>query len=70
MQMKSTAGAGLVKIQDLINDAKCFEVVRSLRWPEGVLCPHCGDEHVIKFGREVPSVFRLPKGGFHATSFS
>ena len=21
-------------------------------------------------GREVPSVFRLPKGGFHATSFS
>jgi transposase-like protein len=50
--MKSTASAGLVKIQDLINDAKCFEVVRSLRWPEGVLCSHCGNEHVIKFGRD------------------
>ncbi len=50
--MKSAAGAGLVKIQDLINDAKCFEVVRSLRWPEGVLCSHCGNEHVIKFGRD------------------
>jgi len=52
MPVKSTASAGLVKIQDLINDAKCFEVVRSLRWPEGVLCPHCGNEHVIKFGRD------------------
>jgi len=50
--MKSTASAGLVKIQDLINDAKCFEVVRSLRWPKGVLCSHCGNERVIKFGRD------------------
>ena len=25
---------------------------------------------VIRGGCEVPSVFRLPKGGFHATSFS
>jgi transposase-like protein len=52
MEVKSSAGAALVKIQDLINDAKCFEVVRNLRWPEGLLCPHCGDEHVIKFGRD------------------
>ncbi|RDE52196.1 MAG: DDE transposase, partial [Candidatus Accumulibacter meliphilus] len=35
----------MVKIQDLINDAKCFEVVRDLRWPAGVRCPHCADEH-------------------------
>ena len=51
MLVTSTARAGLVKIHDLINDAKCFEVVRSLRWPEGVLCPHCENEHVIEFGR-------------------
>jgi len=52
MNAKSSAGAALVKIQDLINDAKCFEVVRDLRWPEGVFCVHCGNEHVIKFGRD------------------
>ncbi len=52
MDTKSSAGAALVKIQDLINDAKCFEVVRDLRWPEGVFCLHCGNEHVIKFGRD------------------
>lgn len=53
MQMQSTASSGLGKIQDLINDARCFEVVRSLRWPDGVLCSHCGNERVIKFDREV-----------------
>jgi hypothetical protein len=41
MYTTHTASTGLVKIQDLINDAKCFEVVRDLRWPEGVRCPHC-----------------------------
>jgi len=53
MQIEQSASAGRVKIQDLIDDAKCFEVVRELRWPEGVRCPHCGGEHVIKFGRDV-----------------
>ena len=52
MYTTHTASTGLVKIQDLINDAKCFEVVRDLRWPAGVRCPHCADEHVIKFGRD------------------
>ena len=33
MQIEQSASAGLVKIQDLIDDAKCFEVVRELRWP-------------------------------------
>jgi transposase-like protein len=52
MQIEQSASAGLVKIQDLIDDAKCFEVVRELRWPESVRCPHCDGEHVIKFGRD------------------
>jgi transposase-like protein len=52
MQIELSASAGLVKIQDLIDNAKCFEVVRELRWPEGVRCPHCGGQHVIKFGRD------------------
>jgi hypothetical protein len=48
MYTTHTASTGLVKIQDLINDAKCFEVVRDLRWPEGVRCPHCADsEHPL-----------------------
>jgi hypothetical protein len=52
MEIEHAASAGLVQIQDLINDAKCFEAVRKMRWPEGVLCPHCEGTHVIKFGRD------------------
>src|SRR5512137_1956901 len=40
----------MLNIQYLIDDAKCFEVIRQLRWPEGVRCPKCGADHVNKRG--------------------
>ena len=42
----------MVNIQDLIDDAKCYETARALRWPEGVTCPHCASHSVIKNGRD------------------
>ncbi len=33
----------LVNLSALIDDAKCFALVRQHRWPEGVRCPTCGD---------------------------
>ena len=35
------APAMLVNILGIIDDAKCYEMVRHLRWPDGVRCPHC-----------------------------
>ena len=40
----------LLNIQELIDDAKCYAVVREMRWPEGVKCPHCGSGEIIKRG--------------------
>ena len=40
----------MLKIQDLIDDAKCYATVRELRWPNGVKCPHCGSVHITKRG--------------------
>ncbi len=40
----------LIKIQELIDDAKCDETIRTLRWPKGVHCPHCGFHWVTKRG--------------------
>jgi len=40
----------MLSIQRLIDDAKCFETVREMRWPEGVKCPHCASDHVVKQG--------------------
>ncbi len=42
----------MVNIQALIDDAKCFDTVRFLRWPDGVRCPDCDSVEVIKKGRD------------------
>jgi transposase-like protein len=42
----------LVRIQHLITDERCYETVRQLRWPEGVQCPHCASDQVIRRGRQ------------------
>ena len=36
----------------IIDDAKCFQIVRELRWPDGVCCPHCESNTVVKHGRD------------------
>jgi len=40
----------MINIQHLIDDAKCFAVVRELRWPDGVRCPKCASGKVTKRG--------------------
>jgi transposase-like protein len=40
----------LVNLSALIDDAKCFALVRQHRWPEGVHCPACGSGTVVRDG--------------------
>ena len=40
----------MINLQQLIDDAKCYAVVRELRWPDGVRCPECGSGKVKKRG--------------------
>src|SRR3954467_8352489 len=40
----------LVNLSGLLDDAKCFALVRQHRWPEGVRCPGCGRDGVIRNG--------------------
>ena len=40
----------MVNLQQLIDDAKCYAVVRELRWPDGVRCLQCGSGAVKKRG--------------------
>ena len=42
----------MIPIQSLIDDAKCFETVRALRWPGGVRCASCDSSEVTKQGRD------------------
>jgi transposase-like protein len=40
----------ILNIQSLIDDRKCFETVRQMRWPDGVTCPHCSSLQVTRQG--------------------
>jgi transposase-like protein len=42
----------LVNLSSLIDDAKCYALVRQHRWPDGASCPHCGSAAVARHGRD------------------
>jgi transposase-like protein len=42
----------LINLSALLDDAKCFELVRQHRWPDGVRCPGCDSATVIRNGRD------------------
>lgn len=42
----------MIHMQALIDDAKCFETVRNIRWPDGVQCPTCDSAEVATQGRD------------------
>lgn len=42
----------MIHIQQLIDDAKCYESVREMRWADGVRCVHCGSSEVNKRGHD------------------
>jgi hypothetical protein len=39
-----------VNIKNLIDDVQCCQIVRELRWPDGIACPSCESTQVIKRG--------------------
>jgi hypothetical protein len=45
------AAPDLVNLSALIDDAKCFALVRQHRWPEGVRCPACSSRCKTCAGR-------------------
>ncbi len=42
----------VINLPTLIDDTECFPTVRDLRWPDGVTCPHCASQHVVKDGKD------------------
>jgi transposase-like protein len=40
----------LIRLSALLDDAKCFDLIRQHRWPDGVRCPSCASGHVVRNG--------------------
>jgi len=58
MDLIDGGNASIIQITQLVDDAKCFETARKFRWPNGVLCPHCLDTNVIKYGHDNTQIHR------------
>src|SRR4051794_3752011 len=43
-------GSDLIRLSALLDDAKCFDLIRQHRWPDGVRCPSCDSTHVVRNG--------------------
>ena len=42
----------MLNLANLIDDAKCYQTVRQMRWAQGVSCPKCNCQEVIKRGKD------------------
>lgn len=42
----------MLDLRALIDDSKCYETVRKLRWPKGVQCAHCESPEVTRQGMD------------------
>jgi transposase-like protein len=42
----------VVNLSSLIDDAKCYALVRQHRWPDGVRCPQCNSADIMRNGRD------------------
>jgi len=52
------AVSDLVNLSGLLDDAKCFALVRQHRWPEGARCPVCDSGAVIRDGHDDTQFYR------------
>jgi transposase-like protein len=39
-----------IQLQNLIDNRKCYETIRELRWPDGIRCPNCNSGEIKKRG--------------------
>ena len=46
------AVSDMVNLSGLLDEAKCFELVRQHRWPDGVRCPGCDSATVVRNGHD------------------
>jgi transposase-like protein len=46
------AVSDLINLTSLIDDAKCFALIRQHRWPSGVRCPGCDGASVVRNGHD------------------
>jgi hypothetical protein len=47
-----------INLIHLLDDAKCYETVRKMRWLSAICCPKCNSLSIIKRGKDETQVER------------
>lgn len=42
----------LIQLHKLLDVAQCYDLLRQVRWPSGVLCPTCTSKQTVKNGKD------------------
>ena len=41
-----------LQLHKILDVSVCWEILRSVRWSNGLICPTCGSEKVVKNGKD------------------
>lgn len=41
-----------IQLHKILNVSMCWDILRSIRWADGVICPSCSSSKVVKNGRD------------------
>lgn len=50
--MREIYPSSFLNIRRIIDEAECYQVIRDIRWPDGIRCPHCDSQKLIKHGKD------------------
>ena len=42
----------MITLTHLIDNGKCYELIRQHRWPDGICCTHFGSDNIVKRGKD------------------
>ena len=50
--MEKPCHENLLNIRQIVDDAKCYQKVRDMRWPNEICCPRCSSSNNIRHGKD------------------
>jgi len=62
--MREIYPSSFLNIRRIIDEAECYQVIRDIRLPDGIRCPHCDSQKLIKHGKDDTQLSRQKWIGF------
>lgn len=47
-----------IQLHKILDVSVCWEILRSVRWSDGVSCPHCSSAKILKNGKDTVHIYK------------